>query len=45
MSKNFNNRSKGRVGSQVIKYLEKNKEGIEIIYNTINPNKRKMGKR
>ena len=27
----------GRVGSQVIKYLEKNKEGIEIIYNTINP--------
>ena len=37
MSKNFHNRSKGRVGSQVIKYLEKNKEGIEIIYNTINP--------
>ncbi len=25
----------GRVGSQVIKYLEKNKEGI--IYNTSNP--------
>ena len=27
----------GRVGSQVIKYLEKNKEGSEIIYNTSNP--------
>ena len=27
----------GRVGSQVIKYLEKNKEGIEIIYSTSNP--------
>ena len=26
----------GRVGSQVIKYLEKNKEGIEIIYSTSN---------
>ena len=29
--------AKGRVGSQVIKYLEKNKEGFEIIYNTSNP--------
>ena len=36
----------GRVGSKVIKYLEKYKEGIEIIFSTSNPkNKRKMGKR
>ena len=35
----------GRVGSQVIKYLEKNKEGIEIIYSTSNPKTKEKGKR
>ena len=34
----------GRVGSQVIKYLEKNKEGIEIIYNTNPKTKEKWEK-